>query len=328
MSWLACFGQAVSFPHVIQMSGYSLPYIKFIVRHEHELRVHWHSLAALDYARRWLTGLAPADVPVKLADFPGDKRSPFTNVDISPAAYVGHSAGVASSISQRTLVQIVTVFETYIYDAFQRAVFLDPDLVKDSKVSFEASRLASAVRRSDVRAWFAHQMADRYSRSLTHGELISRLAKLAKSGVLQQHGDEYAEWQRWVLVRNSIVHLGGSVSTELAAAWPSKFASEQAPILLVDKDIIRAAHVSRLLSKNLDKRLVQEVIGDQDQALMAQEIFIRSGVSDPKKLSSAISKRSGANMKPSIAAKAIAAQKRGNAMVHGFMFIDEMLPVV
>ena len=28
------------------MSEYSLPYVKFIVRHEHELRVHWHSLVS------------------------------------------------------------------------------------------------------------------------------------------------------------------------------------------------------------------------------------------------------------------------------------------
>src|SRR5258708_4276708 len=137
------------------MSGYSLPYIKFIVRHEHELRVHWHSLAALEYARRWLEGLAPAATPLKLADFPGDKRSPFNNVDIAPAQYVRYMPGAAMSTSCRTLVQIVTVFETYIYDALQRAVFLDPERVKDSKIAFEASVLAGVMRRKSLRAWFA-----------------------------------------------------------------------------------------------------------------------------------------------------------------------------
>lgn len=38
--------------------GYSLAHVKFILRHEHELRVHWHLLAALEYARRWIEGLA------------------------------------------------------------------------------------------------------------------------------------------------------------------------------------------------------------------------------------------------------------------------------
>lgn len=310
------------------MSGYSLPYIKFTVRHEHELRVHWHSLASLEYGRRWLGGLAPEVLPARLTKFPGDNRPPFTNVDIPPAQFLDHIPGAVRSISHRTLVQIVTVFETYIYDAFQRAIFLDPERVKDSKATFEAATLAAEMRRKSLRAWFAHQMADRYARRLTHSELVSRLAKLVKSGITQQYSAECSEWQQWALVRNSIVHLGGTVSADLAKAWPSKFGTERAPIVLSDKDIIRSAHVSRVLAKNLDKRLVQEIVRDQDQALMAQEIFVRTGITDPKKLSAAISKRMGANMKTATAAEAIAAQRKGLSVEHGFDFVDELLPPV
>ena len=60
----------------------------------------------------------------------------------------------------------------------------------------------------------------------------------------------------------------------------------------------------------------------QDQALMAQEIFVRTGVTDPKKLSAAISKRMGANMKTATAAEAIAAQRKGLSVEHGFDFVE------
>ena len=93
--------------------------------------------------------------------------------------------------------------------------------------------------------------------------------------------------------------------------------------------VLSAPRMSReVLAKNLDKRLVQEIVGDHDQALMAQEIFVRTGISDPKKLSAAISKRMGTNMKTVKAEEAIAAQRRGESIEHGFDFVNEMLPSV
>lgn len=187
--------------------------------------------------------------------------------------------------------------------------------------------IASAVHGNSIRSWFAHRMADKYSRNKSHGDLIARLATLVKSGVTNEHASECREWELWVLVRNSIVHLGGIVSSNLAAAWPAKYGSEGTPIALSDKDVMRAAHVSRVIARALDRRLVQVIIHDHDQALMAQEIFIRTGESNPKKLSALVSKRLGTNMKPSRAAEAVAAQKRGDVVEHGFSFVDEMLPV-
>ena len=193
---------------------------------------------------------------------------------------------------------------------------------------FEASQLAEVVKRENFRAWFAHRIADKYSRNTSHGDLIARLATLAKSGILKQHHSECQEWERWVLVRNSVVHLGGRVSNDLATAWPAQYPTEGRPIKLTDKDILRAAYISRVLARALDKRLVQEVIGDNDQVLLAQELFIRTGVSNPKRLSAAVSKCMGSNMKTNKAEEAVAAQRRGKTLDHGFSFIEEMLPSI
>src|SRR5438046_1760172 len=184
----------------LKTTGYSLPYLKFLTRHQHELRTHWHSLAALEYAQRWLVALPQPNVDERLTAYPGDNRQPFISIDITPSKYLSYAAGVSASLSERTLVLLVTVFETYIFDAIQRRV--------------------------------------------------------------------------------------------------------------------------------LEKRLVQEVIGDNDQVLLAQELFIRTGVSDPKRLSAAVSKCMGSNMKTNKAEEAVAAQRRGKTLDHGFSFIEEMLPSI
>jgi hypothetical protein len=144
--------------------------------------------------------------------------------------------------------------------------------------------VAANVSRPDVRAWFAHRIADRYCRNKSHSELINSLAGLVKSGIKTEHAGEIDEWSRWVLVRNAIVHLGGEVTADLSSSWPVRFSRVGESIHLSTTDVTQIAHLSRTLVKALDERLLATVVKHADEVLLVQEIFVRHGLDNPSKL--------------------------------------------
>lgn len=305
--------------------GISLAHLKFRRRHEHELRVYWHLSAAVEYAERYWNSVAPDDWPKTIAAMPGDQRVPFSSVDLSPATYLGHSPGVLRSLAENTLVNLVTAFEVYLFDVVQRTVFLVPTSVEDSDVTIRAGDLAKHIAKPAPRAWFARAMADRYCRNKTHAELIKRVGKLVKSDVANSQKTECEEWYNWVLVRNAIVHLGGEVSTDLQTKWPSRFPTAGVRLQLDGSDLIRVASIARLLVDTLDRRFGEEIVGVQDQMLLARELYARFGTSTPGALSMRVSNILGCRFSKNDAEQAISEQRRGNHPDPGIVFTHEML---
>jgi hypothetical protein len=305
--------------------GRSLAYCKFLLRHEHELRTHWHAKAASIYAERWWRTIPEAQWPPTTAAYPGDNVWPFTRIRIAPAEYLAYRQSVEQTLTLSTLVTLVTAFETYFYDAVQRTVFLNPESLAKSTIEFAASELADKVGRSDFKAWFAHRIADRYCRNKSHAELIDRLAKMVKSGVANQMATDIDEWRRWVLTRNSIVHLGGEVSRQLADVWPERFPQASQPILLTGNEINRVGQLSRSIVEVLDERFVAEIVNDADQELMARELFVRHGISSPVAIAKHVNLMLGSRMSRNRAEAALARQRREALEETGFTFLDEML---
>jgi len=200
-----------------------------------------------------------------------------------------------------------------------------PEVLEKSEVSFTASDVAVAVKRDDVAAWFAHRVAERYCRNKSHNDLISRLANISRSGVRKQHGSEIEEWLRWVLVRNSIVHLGGESSQDLTRSWPERFPRPGDIIQLTGSEISQAAHVSRLLVEVLDQRLLATIVKESDQELLAQEVFIRHGVVSPARLVPHVNSVLNSSMSRSSVERALARHRRNPQPTSGFTFLDEMV---
>ena len=306
-------------------AGISLAHLKFRRRHEHELRVYWHLAAAIEYARRYWESVPADDLPKTIAAMPGDQRVPFNAVDLPPATYLSHAPSVLRSLAENTLVNLVTAFEVYLFDVVQRTVFLVPKSVEDSDVTIRAADLAKQIAKPAPRAWFARAMADRYCRNKTHAELIKRVGKLVKSDVAKSQQAECDEWYKWVLVRNAIVHLGGEVSADLQENWPSRFPSAGSRLQITGSELGRVAMIARLLVSTLDRRFSAEIVGVQDQMLLARELYAHFGIATPSALSMRVSKTLGCKFSKNNAEQAIAEQKRGVHPDSGVVFTHEML---
>jgi hypothetical protein len=305
--------------------GRSLAHCKFLLRHEHELRTHWHALAASAYSDRWWRSIPEVNWPSTTAAYPGDAGLPFSRIRISPLAFLEYRPSVEQALTLRTLVMLITSFETYFYDAIQRTVLLNPASLATSTMAFTTSELAHKVGQPDFDAWFAHRVADRYCRGKSHEELIKRLAKMIKSSIEKQMASEIDEWRRWVLTRNSIVHLGAEVSTQLAQVWPTRFPQAGQPIQLTAKEINRVGRLSRSIVEALDKRFVTEVVNDSDQILMARELFVRHAISNAMAIAEHVNLMLGSRMSKNLAAAPVALQRREPLKETGFSFLEEMI---
>jgi hypothetical protein len=305
--------------------GISLAHLKFRRRHEHEMRVYWHVAAGAEYAKRYWDNIGNANWPKTLALQPGDKGPPFSFVDLEPSVYLAHGSDVLSSVAGNALVSLVTAFEVYLFDVVQRTVFLAPETVADSDVTVRAGDIATNISSESPRAWFGRFIADRYCRNKTHAELIKRVGKLVRSDIAKSQEAECDEWYRWVLVRNSLVHLGGEVSTDLAERWPARFPTPGILLELNGADINRVGYVARLLVATLDIRFLKEVVGTRDQEMLARELYIRFGTQNTSDLALRVSRTLACHFSKDSAARAISEQKRGLHPEAGFTFTTALI---
>lgn len=262
----------------------SIAYLKFRSLIEQEIRTFWHVMSALEYAERWLGDKAPT----KLAAFPGDDKYPFRAIDITPAAYMAEQDAVRSHIRENALVSFITTFECYLSEILERLIYLEPSLVGDSDLQIAAKELAEVVPTGDTRRWLAAKVADKYLRNKTHREMITRLDKFCKAGVSSSLSSEIEEWSRWSLVRNSIVHTSRQPTPELVAQWASRFPSTGSPLAIDNKELARIHHLAMRIAERIDARAVSVVIKKRDALLLAREIFVQQGISDPGKLRAAL----------------------------------------
>lgn len=299
--------------------GKSLAFVKFNTRLETELRSYWHIVSSFEYTERWWQSLPTQNWPSRLTLNPGDNRKPFSQIDISPAEYISHAVASLRTLRRNTLVLAVTLLETYLLDILRRVVFLAPSVVSDSTLSIAASQIAVALEMDDFRCWFADHVASQTLRGRTHGEMLERVAKIAKAGLAKT---KLYEWSRWLLVRNSIVHLDGDVSPELVKHWGSRFTSIGEPLALTDSDVMQVAACAQDIARILDSRIVATIILRADADLLIRELFVRIGEDH---LAQRSSKILGARVSKSDVQRSVAVQRRENLPLCGFAFTAEML---
>ncbi|QCI98157.1 hypothetical protein [Agrobacterium larrymoorei] len=264
----------------------SVAYLKFKVLLEQEIRTFWHLSASLEYAERWLKHTNPA----KLTSYPGDSRYPFRAIDISPGEFTGEQPEVLSHLRENTLVSFVTTFESYLSEILERIIYLHPSLLSDSEIPFLAKELCEIVVEADVRRWFASRVTDKYLRNKTHPEMIKRIDKLCEAGVSKSLANELAEWSQWSLVRNSVVHTARQTTQELSKAWPARFPTPGGLLAITNEELARIHHLALNIAAAIDARAIKTRIQKMDELLIAREIFIQRGISEPNALVAAVNR--------------------------------------
>jgi len=302
----------------------SIAYLKFIKRHEAELHSYWFHQVAAIYAARWLKEHEQA-ISDRLTSFPGDGVVPFTHLDVTPAVFWQLVPAQQQYLAHTAIVRLVTLFENFLYDSIQRAVFLEPNLLGKSELKIEANALAEALLQEGARAWFGHYVADKLCRGKSPSELIARVDGLLKAGIGTRLKKEVDEWILWTLVRNAVAHLGGDITRELADKWPARFPQPGSKISLSPVDVTRVAFLSRTLASELDNGQVPLSTRTADSELLASELFIRNGVDDPSDLAHRVSAILSVRIGREDAVRLLATFRRAAMPDSGVAITDDML---
>ncbi|HEV7905582.1 MAG TPA: hypothetical protein VGO96_17205 [Pyrinomonadaceae bacterium] len=303
--------------------GRSLAYLQFQARLTSEIRNFWYLNNSTHYAKRWIESIPSEDIPATLGKFKGDEDHPFTSLDIPPNVFMDTQSDVLSSLRENTVVTFVTALEVYLFNAVERTIFLHPACMKDSGLTFTASELAGFMDKDEPKVAFASAVADKYMRNKSHAEMIKKLAKMIQSGVATSLKSDVEEWNKWSLVRNSIVHVGRGVSQDLYEVWKTRFTSVESPLNIKDREVVRVHHLALKIAKELDSRFIETTVKSSDAELFARELFVLYGISNPSQLSSQVSRILKCKFSKSNAERALALQRQGEKII-GFRFTPEM----
>lgn len=305
----------------------SLAYRKFILRHEAELGSYWFQQTAASYAARWI-GEHRAEITPRLTSFPGDNCTPFKNIDVSADKFLNQAKLQAVTAGHAAVSRLVTVFENFLYDCIQRAVYINPSVILGpdgkSDIKVDASELCGVISGQSARAWFAHYVADKYCRGRTPEGLIARVDALLQAGITKRLKDQIAEWVQWTLVRNAVVHLGGDVTSELADKWPERFPVARVRIDISYLDVQRVAFLSREICRQLDLGQVPMAARGADRDLLAAELFVQHGVDDPSTLSVILHSFLSVRANRGESERLIAKFRKWNSHDEGVVITDEM----
>lgn len=256
---------------------YSLSYFKFQKSLEKEIRNYWSTSITVEFSKEWLSQYDTSKTITKI----GTNSPPYSYVDISSSEFIQNFPTLIEHARENALVNFITAFEVYLFDSLCRILFLDPSVVDDSGMKFEAKELVQGVQNKNFKKWFAFSYTDKIIRGKQHDEVIRKIGKMCKCD-LTPILSKIEEWNRWTYVRNSIVHTGRSVSGDLNRELPVRFPSIGSKLILTNQELMWVQTLSMKIAKHLDNRINQTIIGSHDAALLTRELFIRHGIHDEK----------------------------------------------
>lgn len=298
----------------------SLSLQKFYKTIEAEIRNYWQINTALIYSERWWSTIEEKKLPKRLTQYQGDDKRPFRSIDISPNEYLGNIPSVIQITRENSIIGFITSFEVYLYDIVKRIIYLDPTIIEESSMPFEAKDISNILGKKDFKEWFSAKVADKYMRNKTHLKMILKIQGLIKHHLKNSKNDLIEEWNKWTYLRNAIVHNGREVSEDLFNIWPAKFSRTCDSLKLTDADLIRVHYLAIELAKFIDSIIVTKFIGDEDAVLLVREIFIRYGTADPKILKKQINSILNHKLKSPLVDKALAYQRRTGLEPRGYVF--------
>jgi len=300
--------------------GKSLASQKFTKTLEGQIRNHWQIETSLIYAERWWGNIKPDDLPLTITKYPGDSKTPFSSIGISPKDYIANFPNVGKDNRENSIVNFVTAFEVYLFDIVKRIFYMHPELVENSGMPLEAGVIGNQLSKGDIKDWFSQTLADKYLRNLTHFKMLTKLQGILKCDFKKTHKDKLEAWNKWTYVRNAIVHNGREVSEDLNRVWPEKFPIVGEELNLVDRDIIIVHSLALELVKIIDKNALEHYIKLEDASLLIREFFVQFGNDNSADLARKMFSILSLKMKPQEIDKALGFQRRTNSEVLGWKF--------
>lgn len=214
--------------------AYSIAFFKFKKALEREIRNYWTIAASFEFANSLMNSHPPKTLITEI----GRNTSPFSYVVVEKEVFQLELPQVLSNARENALVNFVTAFEVYLYEIMARIIYIRPETMDDSELEFSVKHLVQGFNTTDYRLWFSEQIADRLNRGSQHSKLIARIAKMSKCD-LKAVNKQLEEWNKWTYVRNSIVHAGRRVSSDLAEIWPDKFPNVGAKISFTGNELMK-----------------------------------------------------------------------------------------
>ena len=263
----------------------SIAFLKFKSTLELEIRSFWHLLSALDLSDQEVNKYTSS----LITEEPGNNRYPFKAISITPQDYVKESSVISGHVRENSLVSFITTFEAYLFELTERIIYLNPESISDSEMNMTAGDIISAVNSNDSKKWISRKVAEKYLRNKTHAVMIKKIDKLSKAGTSTTRAKDIEEWNKWTLVRNSIVHTTRQVIQELSDNWPQKFPTPGGTFSLINQDVSRVFSLAINLAESIDKMAVMQVIKKSDALALAREIYIHYGTSNAGELRKMIS---------------------------------------
>jgi hypothetical protein len=300
--------------------GKSLAFQHFQKSIEAEIRNYWQINTSLIYASRWWNNIPSTEWPARISLYPGDTKNPFNSIDLPPQTYLDNQAHVISLTRENAILNFITAFEVYLYNIVKRIIFLDPSVINDSEMPFEAKDIALALNTTNFRDWFAEKVTQQYIKNKTHLKSIIRIQKLVKYEIVNPNKTLVENWNKWTYVRNAIVHNGREVSEDLKNVWSDRYTHIGSSLNLEDGDIIKVQYTAMELAKIIDELVMNKFIQYSDAELLTRELFIRDGIDDSKILAVKIFKILGCKFGKPLAEKSIAFQKRTSSRILGWRF--------
>ncbi len=259
--------------------SYSLAFFKFRKSIEREIRNYWSVAISADLSDRWLSQFEAEKRITELTE----NAPPFSYVDIKSSEFTRRLPTAIEYGRENAVVNFITAFEVYLFEILSRIVYINPSALKDSDMKFEAKDIVFGLGSSDFKRWFSDKSTDKTIRNKQHSEIIKRIAKLAKID-LTPINVKIEQWNKWTYVRNSVVHTGRRVSSDLHEIWKARFPTIGANLNILNNELMLVQTVAMAIAKHLDLRVNEEVIEFEDSALLIRELFIREGIEDPNEL--------------------------------------------
>ena len=267
------------------MSGISLSLLVFRHRIKHITDATWHALCSQEYAERWWKIVPEDEKPQNISQYPDDRRYPFGAIKISPKEFIDSNDKHSLIHIENTIIRIGGVFEAYMADLIGRCIRLKPDLLSTSEMEFLVSDLVQPDALASPLTWLSREYVQKMVRNKSHSKLIKRFGNMIKRDIASANPDSYNLWNKFILLRNTIVHAAGLVSPELSLSWSEEFPCSGVPVKLDAKFIISMHKTAYDLANTIDNFALDIVIGKSDAELMARELFVLHGIDDSPEIS-------------------------------------------
>jgi hypothetical protein len=290
--------------------AYSLAFFKFKKSLEREIRNYWSIAIATEFSNNWLQNLDQQQRITQIAQ----NVAPFSYVDIKSSDYIKHLPTVVEYSRENALVNFITAFEVYLFEILSRIIYIKPNVLDDSEMKFEAKDIVTGMNTDNFKQWFSNKTTDKTVRNKQHDEIIAKIARIAKCD-LTPIINEIKEWNNWTYVRNSIVHSGRRVSTDLKGIWATKFPVVGAKLNIPNNELMKVQTLAMTIAKRLDNRINETIIGFGDASLLSRELFVRKGIDDNKDIKRILQKNLSYKAKKQQIDQALAFQRRSNSAI-------------